>query len=91
MRAKKAMQANIDFAKAQLEHGVCLVRLELTKLQRVLMGVLIVLDVHGITVLDNLREASCRSVNDLDWSKQLRYYCWECLMPGCSWRTGYCR
>jgi dynein heavy chain len=74
IRAEKATQSNIDFTKAQLEHSVCLVRLELTKLQQVLMGALIVLDVHGITVLENLCEASCRSVNDFDWSKQLRYY-----------------
>mmetsp|Transcript_49834 Transcript_49834/g.161193 ORF Transcript_49834/g.161193 Transcript_49834/m.161193 type:complete len:2904 (-) Transcript_49834:280-8991(-) len=70
----EAMKQNIDFAKKQLEQSVGLVRLDLTKLQRVLMGALIVLDVHGIAVLENLEEAKCRSVSDFDWSKQLRYY-----------------
>jgi len=37
------------------------------------MGALIVLDVHGISVLENLVEVGCRSRNDFDWSKQLRY------------------
>ncbi|CAE7382407.1 DNAH6 [Symbiodinium necroappetens] len=55
-------------------HSVELVRLDLTKLQRVLMGALIVLDVHGISVLEQIDAAKCRSVNDFDWSKQLRYY-----------------
>ena len=68
------MKANIEFSNKQLEHSVSLVRLDLSKLQRVLMGALIVLDVHGITVLDNLVTSRCRSTNDFDWSKQLRYY-----------------
>ncbi|CAE8583148.1 unnamed protein product, partial [Polarella glacialis] len=71
---KEAMQGNVEFAKKQLEHSVGLVRLDLTKLQRVLMGALIVLDVHGISVLEDLEGAKCSSVTDFDWSKQLRYY-----------------
>jgi len=70
----EAMRANINFTNKQLEHSVELVRLDLTKLQRVLMGALIVLDVHGISVLEQIDAAKCRSVNDFDWSKQLRYY-----------------
>eukprot|EP00746_Dinoflagellata_sp_MGD_P154845 gnl/MRDRNA2_/MRDRNA2_85065_c0_seq4.p1 gnl/MRDRNA2_/MRDRNA2_85065_c0~~gnl/MRDRNA2_/MRDRNA2_85065_c0_seq4.p1 ORF type:complete len:4104 (-),score=817.24 gnl/MRDRNA2_/MRDRNA2_85065_c0_seq4:76-11610(-) len=70
----KAMQDNIDFTAEQRNHSVSLVRLNLTKLQRVLMGALIVLDVHGIAVLNNLLNANTSSVNDFDWSKQLRYY-----------------
>lgn len=69
-----AMVESIEFTKTQLEHSVSLVRLDLTKLQRVLMGALIVLDVHGLAVLNNLVDAKCRSTNDFDWSKQLRYY-----------------
>ncbi|CAE7701040.1 DNAH6, partial [Symbiodinium sp. CCMP2456] len=71
---QEAMRANINFTNKQLEHSVELVRLDLTKLQRVLMGALIVLDVHGISVLEQIDAAKCRSVNDFDWSKQLRYY-----------------
>lgn len=37
--------------------------MKLTKNQRVLMGALIVLDVHGITVLENLRDAGTSSLD----------------------------
>jgi dynein heavy chain len=71
---KNGMQDNIDFTQKQLANSVSIVRMNLTKLQRVLMGALIVLDVHGITVLQNLLDAGTSSINDFDWSKQLRYY-----------------
>jgi dynein heavy chain len=71
---QNAMLDNIAFTKKQLDHSVGLVRLDLNKLQRVEMGAIIVLDVHGITVLENVSTAKCKSVNDFDWSKQLRYY-----------------
>eukprot|EP00928_Gymnodinium_smaydae_P068050 TRINITY_DN5109_c0_g7_i1.p1 TRINITY_DN5109_c0_g7~~TRINITY_DN5109_c0_g7_i1.p1 ORF type:complete len:4115 (+),score=1184.64 TRINITY_DN5109_c0_g7_i1:176-12520(+) len=69
-----AMKDNIDFNNRQLANSVSIVRMNLTKLQRVLMGALIVLDVHGITVLNNLLDAGTSSTTDFDWSKQLRYY-----------------
>eukprot|EP00913_Durusdinium_trenchii_P004911 g4558.t1 len=68
------MKDNIDFHNEQLKNSVSIVRMKLTKNQRVLMGALIVLDVHGITVLENLLEAGTSSLDDFDWSKQLRYY-----------------
>jgi len=76
---EQAMMLNIKFAEDQLEHSVSLVRLELTKLQRMMMGAMIVLDVHGISVLKDLEKSKCRSVHEFDWSKQLRYY-W-CMEP----------
>ncbi len=39
---------------------------------RILMGALIVLDVHNITVVEQLIKEGCNSVNGFDWSKQLR-------------------
>jgi dynein heavy chain len=71
---QNGMKDNIDFNNKQLANSVSIVRMDLTKLQRVLLGALIVLDVHGISVLQNLRDAGTSSVNDFDWSKQLRYY-----------------
>ena len=44
-----AMKHNIEFHQKQLQNSVSIVRMNLTKLQRTLMGALIVLDVHGIT------------------------------------------
>ncbi|CAD7935566.1 unnamed protein product [Amoebophrya sp. A120] len=70
----KPMENNIQFHNEQLANSVLLVRENLTKLQRTLMGALIVLDVHGITVLENLLEDKCHALNDFNWSKQLRYY-----------------
>ncbi|CAJ1382663.1 unnamed protein product, partial [Effrenium voratum] len=68
------MKDNITFHNEQLKNSVSIVRMQLTKNQRVLMGALIVLDVHGITVLENLHDAGTSSLDDFDWSKQLRYY-----------------
>jgi len=68
------MVNNIDFMNRQLKNSVSIVRMQLTKNQRVLMGAMIVLDVHGIAVLQNLLDAETKSVDDFDWSKQLRYY-----------------
>eukprot|EP00392_Amoebophrya_sp_AT5.2_P005332 g5341.t1 len=73
-RSFKPMQDNIKFHNTQLTNSVLLVRENLSKLQRLLMGALIVLDVHGITVLENLLEDKCHALNDFNWSKQLRYY-----------------
>ncbi|CAD7972922.1 unnamed protein product [Amoebophrya sp. A25] len=73
-KSLKPMEANIEFHQRQLANSVQLVRENLTKLQRTLMGALIVLDVHGITVLENLHEDKCYALNDFNWSKQLRYY-----------------
>ncbi|KAF4722422.1 Dynein heavy chain 6, axonemal, partial [Perkinsus olseni] len=64
---------------------VAYVRQDLSKLQRILMGALIVLDVHNITVIEQLLAADCRNVNDFDWSKQLRYY-WDANVDDCMCR-----
>jgi len=68
-----ALKKNIEFTRLQLANSVSIVRMDITKLMRVMMGALIVLDVHGIAVLDSLVESNVRSANDFDWSKQLRY------------------
>merc|ERR1719387_946409 len=72
----KGMDVAIKFLEEQLQESVKYVRLNLSKLQRTMMGALIVLDVHNITVCRKLVEEGCSSVNDFHWSKQLRYY-WE--------------
>lgn len=40
------------------------------------MGALIVIDVHAKGVIEDMIKSRVDSVNDFDWSKQLRYY-WE--------------
>ena len=62
-KSTKPMEENIEFHNRQLANSVALVRENLTKLQRILMGALIVLDVHGITVLENLVADRCFQLN----------------------------
>jgi dynein heavy chain len=55
---------------------VSIVRGDLNQLQRNAMGALIVLDVHGRDVCKRMCKARVESINDFDWTCQLRYY-WE--------------
>ncbi|KAK3287738.1 hypothetical protein CYMTET_4767 [Cymbomonas tetramitiformis] len=60
----------------ELEQLVEMVRKPLTTLQRATAGVLVVIDVHGRDVVQQLAEADVRSREDFDWIAQMRYY-WE--------------
>ena len=54
-----------------------LVRTKITPLQRIMMGALIVLDVHAqVIVKDYLIKNRVDNINAFDWTSQLRYY-WE--------------
>ncbi len=53
-----------------------LVRTDLTNLQRVSLGALVTLDVHGRDVVENLFKVGVSAVSDFEWAAQLRYY-WE--------------
>lgn len=55
---------------------VAIVRKDLNILQRTLMGALIVLDVHARDVVTELIQKAVKSLNDFEFSKQLRYY-WD--------------
>ncbi|TPX58491.1 hypothetical protein PhCBS80983_g03079 [Powellomyces hirtus] len=61
---------------SQLDGLVGLVRGELPFLNRLVLGDLIVIDVHSRDVVRKLVEAGVTSENDFDWISQLRYY-WE--------------
>jgi dynein heavy chain len=53
-----------------------LVRTDLTNLQRVSLGALVTLDVHGRDVVENLCSVGVSAVSDFEWAAQLRYY-WQ--------------
>ncbi|CEM19434.1 unnamed protein product [Vitrella brassicaformis CCMP3155] len=81
----QAMETFFEFMKSQISKSVALVRSNLTKLQRKMMGALIVLDVHARDVVRTMILEKCSSVNDFEWTKQLRYY-WEAEIDNCTAR-----
>ena len=70
----EGIKAYHKFLISQLMDMVELVRSDLTKVERITMGALIVLDVHARDVLERLVEESVSSPNDFGWICQMRYY-----------------
>ncbi|KXS21750.1 hypothetical protein M427DRAFT_107149 [Gonapodya prolifera JEL478] len=60
----------------QLQGLVNLVRGELPFIQRLVLGDLIVMDVHARDVCKRLIDSGVQTENDFEWMSQLRYY-WE--------------
>ncbi|KAA0178391.1 hypothetical protein FNF27_00240 [Cafeteria roenbergensis] len=77
-----SIQAFLDFSVRQIDNMVGLIRGELAKLDRMLMGTLIVVDVHARDVVRGMIRKGVASLEDFEWTRQLRYY-WEDVVDNC--------
>ena len=64
---KAALKEYLIFSDEQLQAMINLVRGDLGKQERNLMGALIVLDVHGKTVLESLIKERTDDINSFGW------------------------
>jgi len=60
----------------QLNDMVFLIRGKLSKMARITIGALAVIDVHARDVMKNMAQAGVSKVTDFDWISQMRFY-WE--------------
>ncbi|KAJ3183889.1 Dynein heavy chain 6, axonemal [Geranomyces variabilis] len=72
----KALHVFKDKCAKNLAGVAALVRGELTKIQRAILGALITMDVHNRDIVQNLIDAKVTGLGDFEWSKQQRYY-WD--------------
>eukprot|EP01041_Mallomonas_annulata_P002945 gene2945-5789_t len=71
-----AMEEFMTFSLKQIDAMVDLVRTNLSRQQRTLMGALLTIDVHARDVVRALVSTKVSSLTDFEWTKQLRYY-WD--------------
>ena len=71
---KDALNDFFDFSKAQIGKMTEMVRGTLAKLERTLTCALCVLDVHSRDVTEKLIKKDVYSIQDFEWTRQLRYY-----------------
>ncbi|KAI9203256.1 dynein heavy chain and region D6 of dynein motor-domain-containing protein [Polychytrium aggregatum] len=65
-----------------LTNVAALVRGDLTKIQRAILGALITIDVHNRDIVHGLIATKCNGLGDFEWTKQQRYY-WDSEADTC--------
>ena len=73
---KRSVQDFLIFLNSQLLEIVGLVRGNLTELERLCLGALVVIDVHARDVISDMVERNVSDIDNFLWLSQLRYY-WE--------------
>jgi len=63
-----------DFLVTQLTQSVMLVRQKLSRLAKISVNALIVIDVHARDVIEKMVNKQISSVEAFEWIQQLRYY-----------------
>jgi len=71
---KSTLPAHLEFSLEQIKDMIGIVRGSLSKLQRTLMGALIVLDVHARDVVSAFIAKNVSNESNFEWTRQLRYY-----------------
>ena len=77
-----ALATFLAYSKKQLEAMAALVRLNITRLQRTLMGAVLTIDVHARDVVTAMDKKKTSSLEEFEWTKQLRYY-WDKDVDDC--------
>ncbi|XP_055958183.1 dynein axonemal heavy chain 3 [Patella vulgata] len=68
------LEGYLEKSRKQVEEVVAMVRGKLSKMARITLEALIVIDVHARDVVSNLHNINTQKESDFSWISQLRYY-----------------